>query len=137
MASLIDIKTVDIHQDTIYLEQSEIQSLNTIPVELIPAPGENKIIDVVSAIVYLNYNGVNYSGTGRLDIRFVSALSTLEILITNGTAVTETFDRLAPFLNRFDGEQFVNDAVEIAGGSDYTGAGGTLTIDIVYFIRDI
>ena len=87
VSNLISIKT-----KVVSLSQSDILTLNSVPVELIAAAGANQVIELLSVTAKLVYNSSSYVSANELRIVYsgetngIMQLSTT--FLTNGASVT-------------------------------------------------
>ena len=113
---------------TISISSAQILSLNSSPIEIIPAPGVGKVINVVNSTLSLNYGTTPYTSTvvrirygGGNDVTNVaSIISETSNSIWNG--------RLTIM------EIFQNDKIEIITDANPTGGDSTMDIYITYEI---
>jgi len=62
-----------LHEDvlrgtSVVIEAAEFKTLNTVPVELVPEPGAGKMIDLVRAVLFLDYGDEAFTGAHDLII---------------------------------------------------------------------
>jgi Flp pilus assembly protein TadG len=121
------------------LTSAQVLSLFTTPVVLVPAPGANYYIDVISVVVTLNYNSVAYAGANALQISY-----------TNGAGAAATTSNVSnAFLNAGVTAGFKTagkDAVTPVAGAPLvasvltanpTAGNSTLLVDVVYRIAQV
>jgi len=59
-ATISSVLGLGIDTKRVVVSSAEILALHTTPIELIPAPGANKIIQILSAMAYVDFNSVIY-----------------------------------------------------------------------------
>lgn len=156
--------TVSIPATTVLLSNDQIKALPTTPVEIIPAPGANKIIIPLSCVAILKVPGGVYY-TNNTDAAWylkltqqVSNVAVVQQALGGAVATSQIVNFSFPLLSvgagEFDGVVVSNyDATEnendlnvplllygnYLGGSDYTGgnAANTLKMVIYYIIVDL
>jgi hypothetical protein len=127
--------TQEYHNTHIQLTQGQIQALNTTPIEIIPAPGSGKFIQVIGATAYIDHNGTTYGTAAQLSLVYSTAGNTIRqsaASFIDNTA--DTFCELQP--GAAAPEATSNQKVSVKGDADATGAGGTIDVWVQYMIID-
>lgn len=127
-----------VYEKEVKLTSAEILALYTTPKELVPAPGAGKVIELMSAVLFLDYGTATYASNGDLTIN----------LHTTGTALSDTIDAADLIQQAADAYRVVqvlsadvalkaNEAIELrcATGNPDTGD-STLTVKVMYRIHD-
>lgn len=133
------------------ITSAEILSLKTTPVELIPAPGANKVIQVTGGLVQLKFQSAPYVTDGDTVIAFEGddtgdgGLSIAKVQSNNGSSLLIAVEDQVCFViipNRDKNDfgkvyspiQIVNSAVilKTLGTVDPSGGSGTLRIVLQY-----
>lgn len=125
---------------TVDLSQSDILSLNTSPVTLIPTPGVGKYISVIQTTLYYKYGGTPYVQTSNIRVRTPQGavfLNTSTTILTGaGNALTIIPYSSGDGMNNqtfFFENQEVQIKAEIANPS---GGNGTMRVRVLYTIED-
>ena len=92
MDILFDKKTSEGGRIRGKLSSAEILTLNTAPVDVIPAPGAGKTIAVVSCTVFLDFNAIAYTTNVELNLRYGGG----------GVIIHSESDTLAHFEDRME-----------------------------------
>ena len=77
------------------LTAADILNLHNTPVDLIPAPGSGKIINLINFISHYDFNTTPYTLTNnqsQIRVRFVGATSTQQTLIAQNSTLESTVD---------------------------------------------
>lgn len=117
------------------LTQSEIQGLNTTPIEIIPTPNINQAIHIVAGVANLDHQGIDYTGSSNLSLGSTGKGYSGRSFRINGVA-NATADKIVESLVVVGGDGLADVGVEVSNQSDLTGAGGVLTIFVLYTIFD-
>ena len=122
---------------TVSLSSAQILALNTTPIQLVAAPGANKMIVVSVVAFYYDHNTTAYATNTTLHLRYASAASSG---ITLGNFITQTQDVIATQTgNLFTSapNAFINQALNITVDTGNPTAGdGTLVVKVYYRIVD-
>ena len=128
-----------IYEKIVDVSSAELLALSTTPKELVEAPGADKVVELLSAVFFVDYNSAAYATYGDLTIN----------LHTTGTAISNTLD-LADLLAKTadtyvrlpvaDDEETVlqdNEALElrVATGNPVTGD-SPIKVALQYRIHD-
>jgi hypothetical protein len=120
------------------LTQSQIQSLNTTPIEVIPAPGTGKFVQIIAASVHYDFATSAFSGGTYL--RLVHGATSVYPLRTSASFIQDTSDRFETMYPDTTSNivSSANTAVNVTADADSTGgaASSDFTIDVVYRILD-
>lgn len=113
------------------LSSAEILALFTTPIELVPAPGANKYIHVISASAYNNFNTVAYAnGVDQLLLRVNANVWTFPNSFTEAVADTANMGAVVPDL-----PIQLNQELDITTSTANPTLGdGTITITVLYKI---
>lgn len=127
-----------VYEKIVELTSAEILALYTTPKELVEAPGAGKVIEFMSACLFLDHGGTDYAAGGDLVIQ----------TITGNVAVSDV-SPAAEFMNlSADAYEIiqalsdstsvaVNDGLELTNGSaNHTTGNGTVKVSIMYRIHD-
>jgi len=110
------------------LTQSEIQNLNTTPIEIVASPGNaEKYIQVLGCSAFHDHNGTNYSGGVNIALR----MPTLGDVWRIASIINATSDKIQEGAS-FESAMTFNDNLQIQGSADSTGAGGTIHVFVQY-----
>jgi len=128
LKDVIHIETINVT-----LTQGQIQALNTTPIEIIPAPGTGKYIEIVLGSAFLDHNGTTYAVASNLIVKNTDVDWTAISLIDDTADTVKPLDRLT-----LTGgiEIGINGNVTITADADATGAGGTIKVSLSYVIRE-
>lgn len=130
-----------IYEKEVKLTSAEILDLYNTPKQLVVAPGTGKVIELLSAVFFLNF-GVQYTGGGALTIRTITAGAAVSEDIAAGDLINHDDDiyRAANSALCADGadvELAANDGLELYNATAVHADGtGTLTVKIMYRIHD-
>ncbi len=124
-------------KDTIVtLTSSQILNLFSTPITLIPAPGSNKSIEVLSATAKLNFNSIAYLGHTSLSLIIGTANSTIAStgIVTQGSNVKW----LMPVSSPNGTTQLIENQplIAISDLANFTTGNSTVTLHIYYRIED-
>ncbi len=125
----------DIQTATIHVSSAEILALNTSPVELLPAPGAGKAIDLVSLVVRQNFVTTQYDGG------FMAIFPSLYFGVGNisdnisGTQLDFTSSRITKMT--MNGLMVENEPLYLGTSANPTNGDGTLDFYITYRIIDL
>jgi len=123
------------------LTQSEIQNLNTTPVEVLPSLPSNYVYTIPDAIVILDWNGNTWSTSGGyLSLRYKTATS-YQIAQWGPAVLGSSSDKVArgTAWNNFSGNNIpLGSGVEIYHSTtNPSGNGGIVKIKLVYQIWSV
>lgn len=129
-----------VYEKEISLTAAEITALTT-PKELVAVPGIGKIVEFMSAVLFLDYGGTQYAGGGNIIVRTRGGTPiTLSQIVTSAASINLAHDNYAimlavntPVLLAAD----VNKGIELYCSGDHTaGGGGTMKVKVSYRIHD-
>ncbi len=119
------------------LTQAQIQALNTTPISLVSAQGAGTVIDPLSCSAFLDYNGVAYGGGTNIRIKH-SGNSNL-IMGSSTSFLGSASDRYEKLvmqtISATNQQMFANTALVVDANANGTGAGGTITLELIYAVR--
>jgi len=124
------------------LSQSQIQSLNATPVQVVAAPGSGYYIAVQRVLLFYDHNGTEYTGPtgGQIDIDYASSSTTAAYDLND--IFLETADYTGNFIlttpateaGMGDTSNLDNSALQISSTVAYSGSGGAATVKVWYKI---
>lgn len=130
-----------IYNATVEVNNAELLTLYSAPKQLIVQPGSGKLIEVISAVVFLDYGSAALTEPNDLNLQYATSNSAIVAVADTGlldqTADTLTIAKPAT-LAGVAASNCVNQAVELAnsGTKEYEGAtGSALKIYLTYRIR--
>lgn len=155
-ATLVAPFPLPIFSVTVELDNAEILTLPTTPVQIVAAPGADKVIVPLFGLMRVNIVGA-YVGAGAAALRLMygaSGLASSLLAINLGSTgdLIGSFVSLARFDAEYDPEissvivsanDRVNKSLAVkddwTGGSDYTGgnAANTMTVTVCYIVLDV
>lgn len=126
----------DILQVRIVLTDAQIKTLNSVPVELIPAPGANKYIHLISVYTIKNSSAGAYSAAPNFNVRyngFATSITTALSLFLS--SANKRWQKPAmPAVGNTD--NVVNTSIVVSTAADVTGgnAANYLVVEAVYTV---
>jgi len=133
-ATISSVLGLGIDTKRVVVSSAEILALHTTPIELIPAPGANKIIQILSAMAYVDFNSVIY------------VKRNLELIYTGATKATFEWTNAVLSAN-LDYAQYakfatlpsaeVNTAVQLSIDTATANGDSPITIYITYKTLDV
>jgi len=120
------------------LSAADIIAMGGSPIELIAAPGANKIIMVNQLTVSMNYNSAQFTGGGTLQIRQGTAGTTMltgpVAAVINGAA-----DFVRTYYAVINTTMAANTSVTVstAGGANFADGNSTIELHLTYYTMDI
>jgi hypothetical protein len=117
------------------LSAIEVQSLNTTPIRLVPAPGAGYMHIVLSAVFVYNYGTSAYTGPG---LGYVYAGNSANFWgnvgnsFLSGTANKISIANISNSLYDMPLTDFENQPINVTSGGNPTGGDGTLTVIVTY-----
>jgi len=124
---------------TIPLTSSQVKNANSVPTELIPAPGAGKIINIIRSSYVYTYGTTTYIVSLPPYIAYKTAFSYLSVAVLNSLAVANsTYVNIAanPSI-QLSVSAIENTPIYYQGPVDPLVGDGTLKITIVYTIIDL
>ena len=115
---------------------ADVLTIFATPVELIPTPGANKVIEVVSASVWLDFNSAAYTANVTLNIATVGAnVGQFQLTILDAASARHKKMLVNTSVNT---EIIANAAVEVktVGGNPATGD-SDIIVFATYYIYDL
>ena len=132
-----------VYDKEIKLTSAEILALNGTPKLLIAAPGVGKIIQLESALFFLDHGGTDYAAGGDLTIQTVTGDADVTVAIANSDLINQDADhyRIVKSLACSGGDDIellsVNQGLElVVASAEHTTGNGTLTVKVIYRIHD-
>jgi len=131
----------DIREIEISLTSVQLKAMNTVPTELVEAPGPNKIIEFVSAVLFLDYGTVAYVGGGNIAIRTTGAATRTDVSNIFGSDVSmqlayDTYTMITAKHAAIMLAADVDEGLELRCSADHTAGDGTARIKVMYRILD-
>lgn len=128
---------VPIRYERIELTAAEILLLHTTPKTLVAAPGAGKVLEFVSAALFLDHGGTAYTGGGNLTVQTITGNTPLSAVLSNAFLQSATTDAYA-ILGALEVGTVsnVNDGLELLAASIYAAGNGTLTVHVAYRVHD-
>ena len=131
---LDNVTDIEYHSVKINLSQAQIQDISTTPVQLIPAPGVNRVINVISGTLWKGINGTSYTvNVNQLDLRYINGNDVIGVFPLSITGTPEhgrSFKK-----STSDSDTRDNDGIDIyTSAGNPTGNGATMTIHLEYTI---
>ena len=129
--------TSPIQYKTIKLTSAEILLLNSVPKVLVAAPGVNRAIEFVSAVLHLDYGSADYASYGTLEIRTTTNTSILSGTLATGELLYASADKIAVMIPVSTGIGLdINDGIELDVPDGVPTAGdSTLTVIVGYRVH--
>ncbi len=128
-----------IYEKIIDITSAEIKLLVTAPKLLVDAPGPKKVLEFVSAVLYIDYNSTTYDTNTSLTVQTVTGNTALSGAVTGTNFLHKTADAytvMAPLGTAAGVVTDVNDGLElVAIGIPATG-NSPMKIKIAYRIHD-
>jgi len=87
-----------IYEKIITLTTAQVKAMNSAPIELVAAPGVGKVIEFVSAVLFLDHDGgSNYATGGNMVVRTSPAAAqvTLSATLTSAASINLGHDNYA------------------------------------------
>jgi hypothetical protein len=129
----------DVIQSRVVLTDTQIQSLNTTPVEVIAAPGASKYIRVLGCFAVKNTSAGTYAATANLRIRYAGIATDL---VTASGLLLNSLDKRWKYFNVVDvttsTTDSANTAVQVSSSADVTGgnAANYIVVEVLYSVVD-
>lgn len=129
--------TAPIRYKTIKITSAELLALNATPKELVAAPGAGRAIELVSAVLHLDYGTATYTGNGTLTIRTASSDSVLSGTLAAAEFLHSTADKVAVMIPVSTGIGLdINEAIELfEPGGECTVGDSPITIVVGYRVH--
>ena len=129
-----------VYEKMVDVSAAEIIFLKDVPKELVAAPGAGKVLEFISAVIFLDYGTTVYTGGGNLTILYNSG-SAVSDLVANSELINEnedTYENIGALAGAANQSLDVNTALEltVANADHAAGGGGTLKVAISYRIHD-
>lgn len=127
---------------TVDIDNTEILSLNSVPIEIIAAPGANMIAVPVQLSIFMN-NPVGYSTTAGLRLRYNGITTELvsAIAAISGIANDKYFIRNSIDISDLGAtaNDYINKSIQLSSSTDVTGgdAANFIRISVAYYILDL
>jgi len=144
---IIDAASLTTSKVVLTLTAAQVQKINSVPIQIIPAPGVGYLIQVQQAAFKYNFGTTKYTVTGGAPAwvaYYKQGSNVTAVSVADSTWMTGTTNGLAVAVNTG-----INDATYAAdldnaplyikigsGGADPTGGDGTVTIEIWYFLNE-
>lgn len=118
------------------LTSGQIGSLNTTPIEIVPAPAAGTFHVIIAAGAFLDFNSVAYTGTDTLDLQYAT---TNTVIASLDNLVTAANDEAGQFTHAGAAGALassVNEAIEILGGADFGAGNSVIDVWVIYLTLD-
>ncbi|KKN77899.1 hypothetical protein LCGC14_0356360 [marine sediment metagenome] len=133
------VKAGRVFEREIEISSAEIKLLVSAPKELVPAPGPGKVIEFVSAVLFLDYNSTTYDTNTSLTVQTITGNTALSGAVTATNFLHKTADAytVMQVLSTVAGVVTdVNDGIElVAIGIPATG-NSPMKIKVSYRVHD-
>ena len=127
-----------VYEKLVEVSAAEILLLNTTPKVLVASPGAGKVIEFLSAVLFLDYSGTAFAAGGDLVIRSIG-----DIVVSDVSPAAEFMNLSADAYEVIQAlsdstSLAVNDGLELYNGSAVHTGGGTSTVKVLvrYCIHD-
>ena len=129
-----------VFEKEVSLTSAQILAMNATPIELIAAPGPGKIIEFVSAVLFLDHGGTDYANGGNIVVRSSSAAQvTVSGTLTSAASINLAHDNYA-MIEALNAAIMlaaeVDEALELYSDTDHITGNGTARIKVTYRILD-
>ena len=126
----------DVTQTEVALSQTDLENLSSTPVTVLAAPGANKVVCVIGAIIQVNLTVLYSAGAPTISLRYdglgTDLTTTVAPSFTANTGVKHSImDASGSGLNFAPASDIRNVAVVLRGNADLTTGAGTATGTIV------
>lgn len=128
-----------VYEKIVELTAAQILLLYTTPVELVEAPGANKIIQFLSAALFLDHSGTDFAAGGDLKVQTITGNVVVSDVSPASEFMNLTVDSYEIMQVLSDSVSVaVNDGLEITNASAVHTGGGTSTVKVAvrYCIHD-
>lgn len=127
----------------VHLDAATLATLGTVPVEVVPAPGANKIIVVIAGSFFYNRGTEDYD-TPNVNFYFGDPINNIQVTNANG-ALSGSVDRAGLFNTSWftslgaAAELVINQPVkaQLSDGVDPTDGNGSLDVWVYYRVQDV
>lgn len=127
-----------VYEKMVDVSAAEIILLKDVPKELVAAPGAGKVLEFVSAVIFLDYGTTQYTDGGDLSIQ--NSDTDVSTTIDKDSLINEDEDTYGKlYAKEADDQVFVTNTVlelTVASADHAAGGGGTLKVAISYRIHD-
>ena len=129
-----------VFEKEVRLTSTQIKAMNGTPIELVAAPGPGKIIEFVSAVLFLDHGGTDYANGGNIVVRSSSAAQvTVSGILTSAASINLSHDNYA-MIEALNAAVMlaaeVNEALELYASADHITGNGIARIKVTYRILD-
>ena len=123
---------------TLTISAAQMIELNSVPLTVIAAPGDTKIISVTKASLYLDYNTAAYAGGSSVQLVY-SAAPTISVWSSPSASVTGTVDTFSQMaISSTQLVAFRNNSLMVTNlTSNFTTGDSPVTVFVEYTILDI
>ena len=131
---LDNVTDIEYHSVKITLSTAQILTLSTVPITIIPAPGVNKVINVISGTLWKGINGTSYTvNVNEISVQYITANDILGKFPTSVSGTAELGRTYQKSTTEFDTKD--NDGIELRiPATNPTNNGATITIHLEYTI---
>lgn len=127
-----------VYEKEVILTSAQILLLYSTPIELVKAPGAGKVIELMSAVGFLDHGGTDYAAGGALVIQTITGNTALSDSVAAATLINASADAYVIF-QALSAEVAtdVNQGLELTNASAvHTTGNGTMKIKVMYRIHD-
>lgn len=138
MAPVITTPTIELA--TLTLTDTDVQNLASTPLELIAAPGANKVIIPLTVTCALNYVSSFTGGGSKLIVQMTSSIKLWQTSMLDSAQTANQFasGSLGWIGNFKPTSTYANQPITVTAGSNYTGGtGSTVVITCIYYVLDV
>lgn len=132
----------DLLLSTITLDNGDIQALNSVPADIVAAPGANMIAIPISLSIFMNM-AAGYSGTATVRLRYAGIANDLILSTTPISGITNDKFYIRAVVDLTDigatANDFINKAIQFSSSVDVTGGDGAnfMKVALTYYILDL
>ena len=121
-------------QYTVKISSAQVKALNATPISIIAAKGSLTVLNVVKCSFFLDYGTAAFNNGAALTLQY--ATSNKQILQSSAGLLAKTSDYYEQTEPDDNMECSVNDGIELTCASDGTTGGGSLYVNILYYVTD-
>ena len=117
------------------LTTAQVLALDATPVELIPAPGAGKVIQLLGGVVILDYAGVQYANGAVLVLKYTNGSGAAASDNVAAASVTTAADRMTTIIPVLNVVPVANAAIVLTTASAFDTGTSPLRIKLMYAIH--